>query len=71
MAKRVPDEHVSVAADQFVVGRVNLSDSFNYMGNERMVEIAEEQGWYNATRDGEFDFTSAFSGGEYDHKYYR
>ena len=70
VAKRVPDDHVSFAADSFVVGKVDLSDELNYLGLHDMRDVAQSNGWWVPARDGEFSFAAAFSAGEYDHKYY-
>ena len=69
VAKRVPDDHVSFAADSFVVTKVDLEDEQNYLGLRDMREVAQAKGWWNPSRDGEFNFAAAFSAGEYDHKY--
>jgi dipeptidase len=70
VAKRVPDEHMTVVANMFTVRAVNLSDSANFLGRRDMHDVARAEGWWEQQRDGAFDFTAAFSTGEYAHRYY-
>lgn len=68
-AQRVPDDHVTVVANMYTIRGVNLTDPSRFRFSENMLRVAEEQGWW----DGEtypFDFTRAFSIGEYGHQYY-
>jgi dipeptidase len=59
VAQRVPDDHVGVVANAFMIRDVDLSD---------MHAIARAHGLWDGT--GALDFTRAFSDGEYLHKYY-
>jgi dipeptidase len=33
VAQRVPDEHITAVANQFVIGQVNLDDKENFMAS--------------------------------------
>ena len=61
VAQRVPDGHISVVANQFIIRQVNLSDSDNFIGSSNLETVATRAGLYNATSDGEFDFTKAYA----------
>lgn len=68
IAQRVPDNHVAVVANMFVVRLVNLSDTFNFLGSENMFEIAKKHGLWNESM-GLLDFTATFSDGEYGYRF--
>lgn len=59
-AKRVPDDHVAVVANGFVIRHLNLSDNANYLASPNIASLAREMGWWNPETDGEFDFTAAY-----------
>lgn len=61
-AQRVPDDHITVVANQFIIRRVNSSDTRNFMHSSNMFAVAEMHGLYDRARDGPLlDFTKAFS----------
>jgi len=68
VAKRLPDNQMTVVSNMFTIRAVNLTDSDNYYGRKEMHAIALKQGWWDGITD--FDFTAAFSIGEYSHEYY-
>jgi dipeptidase len=68
VAQRVPDTHVAVVANMFVIRHVNLSDSFSFLGSANMFTIAEQKGLWNSSLP--FDWTAIYSAGEYGHRYY-
>jgi dipeptidase len=72
VAKRVPDDEVTVVMNMFTIREVNLTDTYNFMGTEYMYEVAERNNiWKRHNSDDELlDFTKTFSNGEYSHKYY-
>ena len=43
VAQRVPDTHVAVVANMFVIRHVDLTDTFNFLGSANMFAIAEQQ----------------------------
>merc|ERR1712232_1540091 len=67
-AKRVPDEHVTITANHFTLREVNIGDKANYLGSANLFSVAREEGWWKEGE--EFDFTRAYSTGEYQYQYY-
>ena len=70
VARRVPDDEVAPVMNMFTIRGVNLADEANYLASPNMLDVARKHGLWDEARDGPFDFTRAFSAGEYAHKYY-
>lgn len=65
-AQRVPDGHVAVVANSFVIREMDLSDPENFLGSTNIETIALELNlWKRGTP---FDFSRIYSKGEYNHK---
>jgi dipeptidase len=60
-AERVPDDEVAVIPNHFTIRRIRPGDPDHFLGSPDIVEYAAENGWYDAARDGEFDFAKAFN----------
>jgi dipeptidase len=54
VAQRVPDEHVTTVDNMFTIRHVNLTDTQNFYGSEKMHTIAEKKGWWKPS-DGTSD----------------
>ena len=67
-AQRVPNGHVTVVPNIFIIREMDLSDTKNYLASPNLHSLAKTNGWWNGTAP--FDFTKAYSGGEYNHRYY-
>ena len=59
VAQRVPDGHITVIANQFIIREVNLTDTENFMGSSNLYDVAHRQGfWIPGTP---FDFTQTYA----------
>jgi dipeptidase len=61
VAQRVPDDEVAVIPNHFTIRRVDLGDPDRFMGSPDIAEYAAKNGWYDAAKDGPFDFGKAFN----------
>ena len=60
-AQRVPDDHVVVIANMFIIREINVSDSANFLYSDNMFSIAKQHKlWAEGTP---FDFTRVYSDG--------
>lgn len=67
VAKRVPDDHFFVAANQFRIREVKKSKDMMFSKN--IFDVAETKGWWNPD-DGPLDWTKVYGDGEFHHPYY-
>ncbi|EQC30426.1 hypothetical protein SDRG_12000 [Saprolegnia diclina VS20] len=68
VAQRVPDDHITAIANQFVIHSVNLSDSKHFLGSSNMLEVASRNGFWDGTEA--FDFTVAYALQQHDPEQY-
>jgi dipeptidase len=68
VAKRVPDGHVFVAANEFRIREID-PDDLELLFSDNLFETCETRGWWNP-EDGALDWLTAVSNGEYRHPYY-
>lgn len=62
-AQRVPDGHITVVANQFIIRKIDSTDKKNFLHSENMLPIAVKHGFHDPKRDGKYlDFTKCFSG---------
>eukprot|EP00928_Gymnodinium_smaydae_P055262 TRINITY_DN38852_c0_g1_i1.p1 TRINITY_DN38852_c0_g1~~TRINITY_DN38852_c0_g1_i1.p1 ORF type:complete len:588 (-),score=56.15 TRINITY_DN38852_c0_g1_i1:110-1873(-) len=66
-AQRVPDDHVVVVPNTFVIREMDLK-SDKFMLSPNALDIARQFGWWDG--QGTFDFSKAFSLGEYANPHY-
>lgn len=68
VAKRVADEEVAVIANCYTMQGIDLSDTTKFLGSADVITYATSRGWYNASKDGSFNFAKAYSNpGSLDH----
>ncbi|OQS05937.1 peptidase [Thraustotheca clavata] len=60
-AQRVPDQHIAVVANQFIIRQLNLSDTDNFIASSNVEAVATRSGFYNAKTHGSFDWTHAYA----------
>ncbi|MDD8031268.1 MAG: C69 family dipeptidase [Acidobacteriota bacterium] len=60
-AQRVPDDEVAVIPNYYTIRQIRLDDPDYYLGSPDIIEYAKNNGWYDETRDGQFDFKKAFA----------
>ena len=59
-AERVPDDGVAVIPNHYTIRAIRPDDPDHFMGSPDIVEYAAKNGWYDAAKDGAFDFKKAF-----------
>ncbi|ETV98410.1 hypothetical protein H310_08577 [Aphanomyces invadans] len=59
-AQRVPDDHIAVVANSFVIRQLNLADPDNFMASSNVESFAKDMGWWDPA-SGPFDFAAAYS----------
>ena len=59
-AERVPDDEVAVIPNHYTIRAIRPDDPDHFMGSPDIVEYAAKNGWYDAAKDGAFDFKEAF-----------
>ena len=60
VAQRVPDNAVVLLPNVYVIGKVNLKDTSNFLGSPDLIEYAIKKGWYNPAGGEKFDFSKAY-----------
>ena len=60
-AERVPDDEVAVIPNHYTIRGIRPADADHFMGSPDIVEYAAKNGWYDAAKDGEFDFARAYN----------
>lgn len=68
-ARRVPDDHVTVAANRSRIGELDLSDPDNFMASENVMSYAEEMGWWDPSTT--FRFWEAYNPSPYGADFYQ
>lgn len=68
VAKRVPDDELFVAANEFRIRDV-VENSNDWMFSENLFEVCKQKGWWDPDK-GPLDWLEAVSWGEYSHPYY-
>jgi dipeptidase len=60
-AQRVPDDEIAVIPNYYTIRKIDLNDKDHFAGSRDIVDYARKNGWYDETKDGPFDFKTAFS----------
>ena len=62
-AQRIPDDEVAVSANISRIGRIDLSDTENFMASDNVFSVAKQLKLWDGKE--EFSFWKAYSGGNY------
>jgi dipeptidase len=60
IAQRVPNDGVVLLPNVYVIDKVNLKDTSNFLGSPDLIEYAIKKGWYNPAGGEKFDFSKAY-----------
>ncbi|MBN2592973.1 MAG: C69 family dipeptidase, partial [Sedimentisphaerales bacterium] len=60
VAQRVPDDGVVLLPNIYVIDKVDLKDTRNFLCSPDLIEYAIKKGWYNPAGGEEFDFSKAY-----------
>ncbi len=61
IAQRVPDDMVMTIPNYYTIGKIDLSDTANFLGSPDIISYAQQRGWYNPQTHGEFIFKKVYS----------
>ena len=61
-AQRVPDDHVAVGANGFVITELDLDNPDYFMASENVISFAVDNGWYDPSSGKPFNFAHAYKG---------
>ena len=60
LAARVADDQVALIANTYTIGKIDMSDSRNFMGSPDIIDYAIKRGWYDP-QQGAFSFEAAYA----------
>jgi dipeptidase len=60
VAQRVPDDHITVVANAFVIGEVNIDDAANFMGSANLFDIAIRNNLWSRESGKPFNFALVY-----------
>lgn len=70
-AVRLPDDQATMASNRSRIGTLDLADKEHYMASSNVVSFAEEMGWYDKAKDGDFLYWKAYNPQPYGAAYYQ
>ena len=59
VALRIPDNAVMAIPNNYIIDKVNLSDTLNFLGSKDLIEYARLRGWFSGV-DSDFSFRQAY-----------
>jgi dipeptidase len=60
IARRVPDDEVTVIPNYYVIDEFREGDTTNYLASPDIVDYAIKNGWYHAQKDTSFNFRKVY-----------
>ncbi|HAL65415.1 MAG TPA: hypothetical protein DCP10_07620 [Bacteroidales bacterium] len=64
VAKRIPDDALAIIPNYYTITEVDLNDVENVIASPDLILYAEERGWYDRAKDGDFNFRKAYGKAE-------
>lgn len=61
LARRVPDDEITMVANTYTIRRVDLSDVDHFLASADIIEYAVERGWCDPKEDRPFDFAAVYA----------
>ena len=61
VAQKVPDDKVAVIPNCYTIEGIDLSDTVNFLGSPDIIDYAIKRGWYDPSKDGEFNFARTYT----------
>lgn len=59
VAQRVPDDHITAVANQFVIQEIDLSDKTNFLGSDNVLDVAIRNHFWSPS-DGKLNFATVY-----------
>lgn len=63
-AQKCPNDAVMMRANSYRIGKIDLTDTDNFLGSEDLVSYAMRKGWCNPVTDGPFNFSRVYGNPE-------
>lgn len=60
-AARVPDDEVMILPNYYPIAEMDLTDTVNYLSSKDLISYAEQRGWYDASKNEQFNFRKAYA----------
>lgn len=60
VAQRVPDDHITAVANQFVIGEIDLSDTKNFLASSNIYDVAMRNGLWHPSSGISFNFLKVY-----------
>lgn len=70
-ARRVPDDHIYVSSNRTRIGKIDLKNTADYMASSNVISAAQDLGFYDPKKDGEFIFSKVYNPKPYGSPYYQ
>lgn len=69
VAQRVPDDHITVVANQFVIGEIDINDKNNYLASSNIFTVAERNNLWSSKSNIPFNFARIYGTNRHETSY--